>query len=157
LDHTDASLYNIVAALNEQGLADSTLIIISAKHGNSPIDPGTLFKVNPLLLSCIVNSVLPGLAAQVSADTRALIWLKDQSQTKAVNDAFGQPVPAACAAFGSTAHLQGSVYGAALAGMFVDPVLGDNRVPDIILQPIPGTVYTASGGKIADHGGFGDD
>lgn len=40
--------------------------------------------------------------------------------------------------------------------MFADP-LTDSRAPDIILLPTPGTVYTTSGTKIADHGGFGED
>jgi hypothetical protein len=157
LDHTDQSLDAIVSALNSQGLADSTLIIISAKHGNSPIDPGTLVKVNPSLLSCIVNSVQAGLLAQLSADTGPLIWLKDQSLTNAVVDAFNQPVPAACLSFGTSARLQGILAGSDLADLFVDPSLGDNRVPDIVLQPIPGTVYTTSGSKIADHGSFDED
>jgi hypothetical protein len=40
--------------------------------------------------------------------------------------------------------------------MSPDP-LTDARVPDIIIVPMPGTVYTTSGSKIADHGGFGEE
>jgi hypothetical protein len=40
--HTDASLGKMVAELKAKGLYDSTLIIISAKHGQSPIDKTTL-------------------------------------------------------------------------------------------------------------------
>ncbi len=40
--HTDASLGKIVAELKAKNLLDSTLIIISAKHGQSPIDKTTL-------------------------------------------------------------------------------------------------------------------
>src|SRR6202011_4528143 len=55
--------------------------------------------------------------------------------------------------------------------LFIEEVLGgeelelkfnspakDSRVPDVIVQPIYGTVYTASGKKNAEHGGmsFGD-
>ena len=39
LDHTDQSLGKIVARLKEKGLLDSTLIIVTAKHGDAPIDP----------------------------------------------------------------------------------------------------------------------
>src|SRR5882672_4219944 len=42
LAHTDESIGKMVTALRDNGLLDSTLIIISAKHGNSPIDPATL-------------------------------------------------------------------------------------------------------------------
>lgn len=38
---------------------------------------------------------------------------------------------------------------------FGDPKLG--RTPDIIVQPTPGTIYSASAKKIAEHGGFSDD
>jgi arylsulfatase A-like enzyme len=31
---------------------------------------------------------------------------------------------------------------------------GRHRTPDIIVQPIYGTIYTTSGKKIAEHGGF---
>src|SRR5439155_5501600 len=42
LQHTDASIGTMVSALEARGLLESTLIIVSAKHGNSPIDPDTL-------------------------------------------------------------------------------------------------------------------
>src|SRR6266853_1573818 len=63
LDHTDQSIGAMVSALAAQGLADSTLIIISAKHGNSPVDPATLVRVSPAVISNIVNTVAPGLLA----------------------------------------------------------------------------------------------
>ncbi len=40
--HVDAALGRMVAELKAKNLADSTLIIVSAKHGQSPIDPTTL-------------------------------------------------------------------------------------------------------------------
>jgi len=40
--HTDASIGRMVAALKAKNLLDDTLIIVSAKHGQSPIDPATL-------------------------------------------------------------------------------------------------------------------
>ena len=36
---------------------------------------------------------------------------------------------------------------------FNDPAT-DNRTPDVIVQPIYGTIYTTSSKKIAEHGGF---
>ena len=36
-----------------------------------------------------------------------------------------------------------------------DPALG--RTPDIIIQPIHGTIYSGSSKKVSEHGGFSDD
>jgi hypothetical protein len=141
----------MVAALDAQGLLESTTIIISAKHGNSPIDPARLVRVNPTAISSIVNAVAPGLA-QLSADTGPLIWLKDQSTTDAVVAALTDSMNSAT----NPARIGGILAGADLAALFPSP-LTDSRTPDIILLPIPGTVYTTSATKIADHGGTGDD
>ena len=149
LDHTDQSLGTMVSALRAEGRLDSTLIIVSAKHGNSPIDPSTLARVDPNVIVNIVNSVPPGLAL-LSADTGPLIWLKDQSTTAAVVEQLGLPANRAAA------HIDGILSGSALSALYSDP-LTDSRTPDIILLPTPGTVYTTSATKIADHGGFGDD
>src|SRR6266508_203648 len=35
LEHTDASIRAMVSALNDEGLLESPVIIVSAKHGNS--------------------------------------------------------------------------------------------------------------------------
>src|SRR5947207_9807292 len=69
LTHTDASIGRMVSELRDRGLLDSTLIIVSAKHGNSPIDPATLRRIDPAAIVNIVNSVQAGLVAQLSADT----------------------------------------------------------------------------------------
>jgi type I phosphodiesterase/nucleotide pyrophosphatase len=150
LDHTDQSIGAMIAALRAQGLLDSTLIIISAKHGNSPIDPATLVRVNPAVIGNIVNSVAPGLLALLSADTGPLIWLKDQSLTAAVVAQLSLPENRAAAGIDQI------LWGPQLAAVYPDP-LTDSRTPDIILTPVPGTVYTTSATKIADHGGFSED
>jgi hypothetical protein len=88
--------------------------------------------------------------ALLSADTGPLIWLKDQSRTSDVVAALNLPANRA------TARIDGILFGDDLAELYADP-LTDARVPDIILLPTPGTVYTTSTTKIADHGGFGSD
>jgi hypothetical protein len=150
LEHTDQSIGAMVSALQAQGLADSTVIIISSKHGNSPVDPATLVRVNPVVISSIVNSVAPGLLAQLSADTGPLLWLKDQTKTADVVTALELPENLVAA---RVAHV---ISGDELAALFADPLI-DSRTPDIILVPEPGTVYTTATTKIADHGGFGDE
>lgn len=158
LDHTDQSIGLMLSALHDRGLLHSTLIIITAKHGNSPIDPSALRRIDPVGITTVVNSVQPGLLALLSADTGPLIWLKDQARTQAVVESLKAADPAVTGIDASAAG-QGVLWGAALAALYPDP-LTDSRTPDIILLPVPGTVYTppvATATKIADHGGFGDD
>jgi arylsulfatase A-like enzyme len=155
LDHTDQSIGLMVSALHDRGLLDSTLIIISAKHGNSPINPAALHRVDPAGLATVVNSVQPALLALLSADTGPLIWLKDQTRTADVVTALKAASPA-ITGIDASAEGQGVLWGASLAALYPDP-LTDARTPDIILFPLPGTVYTTAVTKIADHGGFGDD
>jgi hypothetical protein len=150
LKHTDDSIGLMVSALEAQGLADSTMIIITAKHANSPVDPTTLVRVNPAVITNIVNGVAPGLLALLSADTGPLIWLKDQTRTADVVAALGE------SANSTAARIADILSGDKLKAFFPDP-LTDSRTPDIILVPEPGTVYTTSLTKIADHGGFGED
>ena len=45
LNYIDTEVGAMVARIQRQGLADSTAIIISAKHGQSPTDPTTLARV----------------------------------------------------------------------------------------------------------------
>jgi len=149
LEHTDESIGAMVSALGKEELLDSTMIIISAKHGNSPVNPLALVRVNPTVISGIVNSVAPGLAL-LSADTGPLIWLKDQTKTAEVVAALDQPANRAAA------RIDHILWGDELKTFFPDP-LTDSRTPDIILIPESGTVYTTSLTKIADHGGSGED
>jgi hypothetical protein len=151
LEHTDRSIGAIVSALYDQGLLRSTVVIVSAKHGNSPIDPATLVRVNPAAISDIVNAVAPGVAL-LSADTGPLIWLKDQSTTGAVVAAVTDSMIHGT----NPARIAGILSGADLTALYPDP-LTDSRTPDIVLLPIPGTVYTTSASKIADHGGRSED
>jgi hypothetical protein len=165
LEHTDLSIKAMVDALDQQGLLDSTVIIVTAKHGNSPIDPSTLVKIDPTRvdpltpgpdsIADVVQSVQPGLLAQLSADTGPLIWLKDSSRTEDVVAALKAADPA-ITGIDPNAPGQGVLWGVDLAALYADP-RSDSRVPDIILFPVAGTVYTTSKTKIADHGGFRDD
>ena len=88
--------------------------------------------------------------AQETADNVALIWLTKQDQ-----------LPAALAllqadqAHANHLRIQKIYAGAELKAKFGDPARG--RSPDIIVQPIPGTIYSASKRKISEHGGFADD
>ena len=144
LDHASQSIGQMVNRLEANGLLKSTLIVISAKHGNSPADPAKLRLVNPNVIVNAVNGVQAGLLAQLSADTGALIWLKDQSKTAAAVTAL--------AGVHAAAGIQEIISGDGLKLLFNDP-LKDSRTPDVMITTILGTVYTTSDTKIADHGG----
>src|SRR5205823_6232989 len=97
LEHTDQSIGLMVSALRDRSLLDSTLVIISAKHGNSPVDPLRLHRIDPASttsITSIVNGVQSGLLAQLSADIGLLIWLKDQTRTEEVVAALKAAKPA---------------------------------------------------------------
>lgn len=140
-DYLDAALGELMAGLKDNGLADSTLVIVSAKHGQSPIDPTTFQPIDDKLYEKI-----PGYAFHV-ADDGALVWLRPEKRA--------EQLPAALDYIGHNLKPLGigQVFTPeALIVMFADPAR-DGRVPDILLGTNPGVVYT-SGKKIAEHGGL---
>jgi len=144
----DRSVGQMLAALDDRHLTDQTLIILSAKHGQSPIDVHKLHKIAEASLKAAVNAVGQGLAFDV-ADDVALLWLNSQADTNAVVDSL------------SANHLTdlsiGEIFsGEAVKLRFQDP-LHDARTPDIIVSPDVGVIYSLSGKKIAEHGGFAED
>ena len=161
-DFVDASLGQMLQALEDQHLTRSTLMIVGAKHGQSPIDVTKLHMLvgstNPKLVAghadvtapetLLNNAGVP--VAQQTADDIALIWLKDQSQLHAAVAALE-----ADRNHDNHARIQKIFAGEELVEEFGNPALG--RTPDIIIQPIPGTIYSASKKKIAEHGGFSED
>jgi hypothetical protein len=144
LDHTDHSLAQILAALSQHGLLSKTAIILTAKHGQSPIDQNQLLRVAKATL---LNGLEP-LVAQATMDDVALLWLTDQSKVDAV--------VALLRARESAAHIQEILAGDALTLLFNDPT-ADSRTPDIIVLSEQGVIYTGSLKKIAEHGGFSND
>jgi len=77
LDHTDASSDRSLPALSAKGILKSTLIILTAKHGQVPL----IHEASEDLAhyrSC--RRRLANLAQQ-TADAISLLWLRDQTQT----------------------------------------------------------------------------
>jgi len=143
MKHTDESLGKVVNELKKQNLYDSTLIIITAKHGNSPINPTKLNIVDQNLITVGVDQKL---IAQITTDDTALIWLTDQSKTKAVVSKI--------TANKDKAHIKDVLsYSSTGKWPFNNPA-NDSRVPDIVIKPEDGVIYTKAGKKIAEHGGF---
>src|SRR5262249_26931321 len=79
IQHTDASIGEIIAGLKAAGIWDSTLVILTAKHGQAPrVGLGGLMHGGTL-------SDLLGQAgitvAQATEDDVSLLWLQNQKQT----------------------------------------------------------------------------
>ena len=141
----DASLGEMAAALDKAGLARDTLIVVSAKHGQSPIDP----KARKIVDNKALEAALDGMAAQVTADDVALIWLNDSAKTGAAVEALSKHM--------KDLEVAKIWSGAELAQRFADPVK-DTRAPDIIIEPNAGVIYTKpKATKIAEHGGGAED
>jgi Type I phosphodiesterase / nucleotide pyrophosphatase len=145
LDFVDASLGRMVRALQEQGIYDHTLIIVAAKHGQSPID---VSKRRGIGNGEPATTIGPAEAFDIS-DDGSLIWLKSPSLSGGVVAALSRPQNQ------QTLGIQEIFAGPSLRNKFNDPTL-DPRTPDIILKVNTGVIFT-SGSKIAEHGGFNED
>ncbi len=161
LRKTDAALGRMIQALKEGGLYESTLFVVTAKHGQSPINPARVNKPghfadlvaslpdaasNPGGIAIAnANNCSTGSCGFVQDDDIALIWLEHQSDTKAVADYLNANAKAL--------FIEEVMAGRELKLKFNDPAR-DSRTPDIIVQPVYGTVYTGSTKKNAEHGGF---
>jgi hypothetical protein len=149
LVYSDTLIGKIVAALRERKLLDSTLLVVTAKHGNGPIDPRVLRHVDEEVLSRTIEQAAPGALAQIAPDHGVLIWLRDQSKTAQVAKALLHR--------SDRLGIGSVMYGASLRLQFPSP-LKDARTPDLIVMPQQGVIYAKAGDmKKAEHGGFGDD
>jgi hypothetical protein len=148
-DYVDGALGRIFAELSAQGLTSSTLVIVTAKHGDSPVDLASRRAIDPAAVDAVVNGVQPGLLALNTPDTIELLWLKDHSRAA--------DVAAALQAQAGPLGIETIYAGDQITKIF-DHTLdsGRSRRPDVIIQPVPGVIYTTSGvsAKKVEHGGF---
>jgi hypothetical protein len=162
IEYVDAAIGQMVNELRARDLLESTVIVITAKHGQSPIDTHRFFPIpghsgtNGIAPSDIVSAFLP--ASETGGigpteDDISLLWLTRPADTLAAVSALESH--AAAAGIGQI------FYGPSLETMFDRPGMpqdgGDPRTPDIIVQPNVGVVYTGSLKKQAEHGGFAHD
>lgn len=161
IEFVDASIGDIVQGLMNAGIYSNTLVIISAKHGGSPIDtsqyvadgtntPAT-FLANA---GCIPYSESPLNLTGIGAteDDVSVIWLNHN-----------------CTVVNSVELLDKNASAIGLGEIYYGPTLAlnygvgglnpgeDPRSPDIIVTPNVGITYSGSTTMIADHGGFAHD
>ncbi len=159
----DGAIGQFVSELKKRRLLESTTIIITAKHGQSPIDPNRFFPIPghagtngtppsgilgaAFLPDSEINQIGP------TEDDVSLLWLKPGVSTLAAVSLL--ETNAVSAGIGQI------FYGDSLAPLYGVPGLpsagGDPRTPDIIITPHVGVIYTGSLKKQAEHGGFAQD
>jgi hypothetical protein len=169
----DAAIGQMVSALKSQGLLQSTTIIITAKHGQSPIDPNRFFPIpgktgNGNSPGGVIANLLPAIykdsnnALGLAEDDISQLWLADPTQTgNAVNMLETNATAPPGIGLGQI------LYGASLNSIFNPPGLpnvpgpccrlregGDPRTPDIVVLPNVGVVYTGGDKKQSEHGGY---
>jgi hypothetical protein len=178
----DRAIFQMVSELKSQGLFDSTVIIVTAKHGQSPIDPAKFQELGNGITSTpadlLANQFLPQPgsgggqsenpnttgAIGPTQDDISLLWLAPGANTEAAVDLLHT---------NSTAIQASQIFsGDSLEDMFgkpgvpknLDPCCHapehggfDSRTPNIIVQPVPGVIYTGSHKKQEEHGGFAHD
>jgi len=152
LQHTDASIAKLVEALRLRDLLDSTLVVITAKHGQSPIDRSLVQKVDGDAVAALIDGVAP-VASHIEDDV-GLYWLKDSGSARAAASVLLSPPSAGVNPFASVVMTTSTE--SSFLAMFGDPTL-DSHAPDVVVQPKHGVIYSLSKKKVAEHGGFADD
>jgi len=159
IEYVDTAIGEIVNALKTAGIYNDTLVIITAKHGESPIDPTRYVADGANTPATLLGNAIPfsesplnttGIGA--TEDDVSVLWLKK-----------GASVPAAVELLENNAAAIGLgeiYYGPSLALNYnvggLEPG-EDPRSPDIIVTPNVGVTYSGSTSMIGDHGGFAHD
>ena len=169
LDYVDTQLGRMVAEIHKDGLANSTTIIVTAKHGQSPIDPRQLVTIDDGPIISQINSdwasTHPGVTLIV-AGTDDDVWqsyLSDRSQAAAdfvKSELWGMtvtgydvnkdPVPVQHAGLDN-------IWAGTGAANFFGVATDNGHYPDVFGEVQPGVVYTGPGKKLAEHGGMNVD
>lgn len=169
IQFVDAAIGDWIAELRSQGLSDSTLVIITAKHGQSPIDSQRYVRLTaagagPVTMapSMIIDSCLPASESNAGGqlgpteDDVSLLWLKSSCTTSTEVATLESTSPAA----NNIAGIGEIFWGESLQQLFNKPGIppdGDPRTPDILITPNIGVTYSGSTAKQAEHGGFSHD
>jgi len=158
----DASIAAFVSELQKQGLLSSTLIVITAKHGQSPIDPSryigqTINGTSPATLLSnagylpFSESTNNPTGIGPTEDDVSLLWLASSANTDAA-----VAIIEANASATTGVGLGQIYYGPSLSLNYNNPT-NDPRTPDIIVTPNVGVTYSGSTAKQEEHGGFSHD
>jgi hypothetical protein len=170
IQFVDTSIGKMISALKSAGHYGSTLIVITAKHGQSPVDSSRytgITSAGPVTTSpatildkshCLPLSESPSNPTGIgpTEDDVSLDWLNNSCTTGMAVALLESQSPASANIAGI-----GEIFsGPALTQLFNAPGLppkGDPRTPDILVTPNIGVTYSGSTKKLAEHGGFSHD
>jgi hypothetical protein len=159
IEYVDTAIGLIVNALKAASIYNDTLLIITAKHGDSPIDPTRYVADGTNTPATLLGNLIPysesplnptGVGA--TEDDVSVLWLK-----KGVNVTTAVKILEQNA----TAIGLGEIYYG--PSLWLNYNVGglepgeDPRTPDIIVTPNVGVTYSGSTAMIGDHGGFAHD
>lgn len=160
IEFVDDAIGQMIDHLKDRALWQSTLIVITAKHGQSPIDPNLYFPIpgktnNGTSPATLLQNLLPFSESPANAngigpteDDVSLLWLKSSADTTSAVSTLESNL--------KTAGIGQIYYGPSLALNYNWPT-ADPRTPDIIVTPNVGVTYTGGSKKLAEHGGFAHD
>jgi hypothetical protein len=155
LAHTDASIGRMVTELANQGLTSTTAIIITAKHGESSLDPSKrVIDTTSAIQKQLTAAGYNGTIAKLTEKTAALIWLQNQSDMSTVAGILTTK------ANETLLNIAQILSGESLKLLWPDP-LTDPATPDIVVVPNLGvnfepTLNTALPAVQAEHGGLNE-
>jgi len=172
IQFTDKAIGAWVHELKKEGLYESTLIIITAKHGQSPIDSARYLGIanstddpisnDPATIldnaGCLPFSEAPPNPTGIgpTEDDVALLWLNNSCSTADAVSLLRSTSP-------TTTNIAGigEIFSGRLLTSYFNapgiPPNGDPRTPDIVVTPNIGVTYSGSTKKLAEHGGFSRD
>jgi arylsulfatase A-like enzyme len=167
IQFVDKSIGLWMAELQKQGLADSTLVIITAKHGQSPIDSARYTGITssgPVTTSPsqLIDACLPASESNAGGqigpteDDVSLLWLLPSCTAASQVQILESQSPASA----NIAGIGQIFWGQSLSQLFNAPGIPpnrDSRTPDIAITPNVGVTYSGSTKKLAEHGGFSQD
>ena len=171
LDFVNAKIGDVLAALQARHLDRSTAVILSAKHGQQPMDLAQLKRIDDGAVIDALNaqwasahpervqplvptSTLTGNPWAIN-DDGMLLWLADRSSvaTDFAKNFLLNHSGTSNEGLAYTASGLKTVYAGEAAADYFNVPPGDSRVPDIFAIAQDGVVYTGGTKKIAEHGG----
>jgi Type I phosphodiesterase / nucleotide pyrophosphatase len=159
IEYVDTCIGEIVNGLISAGIYNNTLVIITAKHGESPIDPARYIANGTNTPATLLGGLIPYSESPLNStgigateDDVSVLWLKKGVEVETAVDIIERN--AAAEGIGEI------YYGGSLALNYnvggLDPGQ-DPRTPDIIVAPDVGMTYSGNTAMIGDHGGFAHD
>ena len=165
IEFVDTEIGAMMTELNSQKLLDSTLIIITAKHGQSPVDTSRYVPDGTDSPAHLLHTLLPDSEDPESPnntigpteDDVSLLWLSNSSPSNVASavSTLQSMSPASNGSSNSNIAGIGQIFYGPSMDLFYNPT--DSRAPDILITPNIGVTYSNSKKKEAEHGGFAHD